>query len=152
MDQMNAPSDCWGECPVPLDFPAVRDFGSLRLWFRALHGDLWLAHRRRAADGEEKENPPDNPIPLKVSSGHGGPSKEPLRNYGFLPFPPDLAVVVRLEAPFVLSPGATAGIYVRCPLWVREFLGEHPLRRVDGEGEFPGPEERAHRGNQEAFR
>ncbi len=119
-------------------------FGPLELRLRRVQGELWLASRRDAGWGTAaSKGGPDATGEAGAGGGKrlgeaDGPEPETLDwtrwaapgdsvGVRLAPSLADRPVVVAPETPFHLTPGATARIYVRIPLWVRVSIDSGSL-------------------------
>lgn len=100
----------WGEHPLREGAPLCLDWGPHRLWLRHTYNELWLASQPKE-EGERLSGPPT------VEKWKRYILKYPCERIRLSPRFPDRPVVVQPENVFILTPRATARIYVRCPLW-----------------------------------
>jgi hypothetical protein len=101
----------WGEHPLREGLPLAFDWGPFQLWLQPTHNELWLASQ---PDGEGE----DAPEPPPAEKWKRYILKHRCVRIRLSPRFPDRPVVVQPENVFILTPRATARIYVRCPLWV----------------------------------
>ncbi len=116
----------WGEHPLREGGPLGIDWGPLRLWLQRTHNELWLASQ----PGEEGELAPEPP---GVEKWKRYILKHPCEHVRLSPRFPDRPVVVQPENVFILTPRASARIYVRCPLWVsvEAMIGTNSIEVAD---------------------
>lgn len=121
----------WGEFQLTENEVTTWQCGPLRLWYKALSDEIWIASRCEAVYSPETEPASVGVESLTWSRWVVKRNTEQLR---IVPVLPDRSVVARPEYSFSLAPGAQARIYVRVPIWVRieagrreaEFLQEFP--------------------------
>ncbi|MBU0568554.1 DUF432 domain-containing protein [bacterium] len=115
----------WGEFPLPLEVSSRWEFGPLQLWCKTVHNDFWIAYRHQEPEKEIKESGAEPPEEVCWSRWALKGAYERMR---ISPLFPDLPVVVKPEATFILTPQARTKVYVRCPLWIRiELVGKSNL-------------------------
>ncbi len=128
-----ATSGPWRPLSLAEGESAETRFGPLELRFRQAQGELWLASRRdegwgtaaakggptaTAEAGPDREEELDGTAAETLEWTRWAAPGDPVR-VGLAPALADRPVVVAPETPFHLTPGATARIFVRIPLWVR---------------------------------
>lgn len=114
----------WGEFPLPSEVSNRWELGPLQLWCKIVHDDFWIAYQHQKSEKEAEEGRVEPP----EEAWSRWALKEAYERIRISPLFPDLPVVVKPEAPFILTPRAGAKVYVRCPLWIRlELAGKDNL-------------------------
>jgi hypothetical protein len=113
----------WGEHSLREGAPLGFDWGPLRLWLQQTQNELWLANQP-GGEGEPAPEPPE------AEQWKRYILKQPCERVRLSPRFPDRPVVVQPENVFILTPRATARIYVRCPLWaaVEAVVGTNSIK------------------------
>ncbi len=122
----------WGAYPFPSDAPYVIEVGPLRIWVKVVAGDFWVGCEHAEA-GTNSRAPEEGRVePADDLEWTRYPLESEFESLRVSPVFPDRPVVVETEAHLVLKPGASALIFVRCPLWVAiELTGVKAQHLVD---------------------
>lgn len=119
----------WGTHQLPDDEQILTiRVGPLSLWARARGDEIWLAHA--AGDWTRHGEPPAREPPPESEGWVRWPVGPDAYAVHLSPAVPVRPLVVKPELSFRLTPGATARIYVRVPLWVRVIVPGDDSRQL----------------------
>jgi hypothetical protein len=107
-------SPIWGPIMVQPDKISVHWIGPLKLLFKRLSNEIWIAIDRTQLEHSDLE---------ELDWSRWAIKKEDF-SIELLPLMPDKQVVVRPEHPFNLASGAKATIFTRIPVWVGVYTNE----------------------------
>jgi hypothetical protein len=102
----------WKDLEVTTDEPVMREIGSLRIWFRKVYNEIWIASK-------ESLNHHKIVDPIKELDWSRWVMKNENFKLRLMPVFPDNPIIVRPEYPFRVIRNAKARIYTIIPVWVR---------------------------------
>lgn len=110
----------WREYPIEPGRTESVDLGPLRIWWKVVDGDFWLARQHLDAGGEG--SPPEPEGPAKHEDWVRLAAEEDFKTVRLSPCFPDRAVMVQPEMPLRVAPGGQMSVHVSCPLFVEVAL------------------------------
>lgn len=94
----------WGEMDKLAETPVKREIGPLKIWFRKIYNEIWIAHNY-----QDKTELNWSRWVMKSSDF----------TIKITPVFPDKPIIVRPEYPFRITKNARAKVYTTIPVWVR---------------------------------
>ncbi len=104
----------WGDLKVEKDETISRDIGPLRIWFKKVMNEIWIATQY-----EVNGTFPENSNLLNWTRWTSSHTNFYLK---LIPVVPDKPVIISPEYPFRVVKNADARVFTRIPLWVRVIM------------------------------
>lgn len=104
----------WGDLELENNKIISRDIGPLRIWFRQVMNEIWIATQYEASDANQQ-----NPDLLNWTRWT---SQNVNFHIKLVPVVPDKPIIISPEYPFRVVKNADARVFTRIPLWVRVVM------------------------------